>query len=182
VPKKLVLIGLLLLSPLLVYLGYRYAHMGNLLTLKSDPGSLSMDRGLYFLTQMKVLVFYYLWKLFLPFNLNFEPDIRLVTGILDPQWMAGLGVMVLLGVGLYFQKSRLAKFVCIWALVTILPTSSFIPLKQIVTEHRAYLPGIGICLALGIWVLSAVRWPPNPICNDPIHPAGFCISYAQSRT
>ena len=159
--SKLVLIGMLVLSPLLVYLGYRYAQMGNLFTLKSDPGSLSMDRGLYFLTQMKALVFYYLWKLLLPFNLNFEPDVRLVTGILDPQWIAGLGVIVLLGAGLYFQKSRLAKFACLWALVTILPTSSFIPLKQIVTEHRAYLPGIGICLALGIGILTAVRSPQN---------------------
>jgi len=161
VPKmetnKLVLIGMLVLSPLLVYLGYRYAQMGSLFTLKSDPGSLSMDRGVYFLTQMKVLVFYYLWKLLLPFNLNFEPDVHLVDGILDWHWMAGLGAMVLLGVGLYYQKSRLARFACLWALVAIVPTSSIIPLKQIVTEHRAYLPGIGICLALGIGILTAVR-------------------------
>jgi len=152
---------MLVLSPLFIYLGYRYAQMGSLLTLKADPGSLAMDRGLYFLTQMKALVFYYLWKLFLPFNLNFEPDVRLVAGITDPQWMAGLGVMVLLGAGLYYQKSRLAIFACLWALVTILPTSSFIPLKQIVTEHRAYLPGIGICLVLGIGILTAARWPAS---------------------
>ncbi len=158
---KLVLIGMLVLSPLFIYLGYRYAQMGSLFHLKADPGSLSMDRGLYFLTQMKVLVFYYLWKLFLPFNLNFEPDVRLVAGITDPQWMAGMGVMVLMGVALYYQKSRLAIFACLWALVTILPTSSFIPLKQIVTEHRAYLPGIGICLVLGIGILTAARWPAS---------------------
>jgi len=157
--NKLVLTGMLILSPLLVYLGYRYAQMGGLFTLKNDPGSLSMDRELYFLTQMKALVFYYLWKLLLPFNLNFEPDVRLVAGVLDPQWIAGLGVMVLLGAGLHYQKSRLAMFACLWALVTILPTSSFIPLKQIVTEHRAYLPGVGIIMALGIGILTAVRKP-----------------------
>ena len=163
VPKmetnKLVLTGMLVLSLLLVYLGVRYAQMGSLFTLKNDPGSLSMDRGLYFLTQMKALVFYYLWKLLLPFNLNFEPDVRLVAGISDPQWIAGLGVMVLLGVGMYYQKSRLAVFAGLWALVTILPTSSFIPLKQIVTEHRAYLPCVGIFMALGIGILTVVHRP-----------------------
>jgi tetratricopeptide (TPR) repeat protein len=130
--------------------------------LKADPDSMSMDRGHYFLTQMKVLVFYYLGKLILPFNLNFEPDIRLVSGILDPEWMAGLAIMALLGMSLYLQKSRLAVFAVLWACVTIFPTSSFIPLKQIVTEHRAYLPGIGICLALGIGILTAARGFRNP--------------------
>lgn len=154
---KLVLIGVLVLSPALVYLGYRYVQMGGLFTLKADPDSMSIDRGHYFLTQMKVLVFYYLGKLIFPFNLNFEPNIRMVSGILDLEWVAGLGIMILLGVSLYLQKSRLAIFAFLWAWVTIFPTSSFIPLKQIVTEHRAYLPGIGICLAIGIGILTAAR-------------------------
>lgn len=157
--KKLVLTALLVLSPLLVYLGFRYAQMGSLFTLTNDPGSMAMSRGLYFLTQVKVLVSFYLVKLLLPFNLNFEPDIRLVSGILDTEWMVGLAIMILLSASLYVQKSRLAMFAGLWALVTIFPTSSFIPLKQIVTEHRVYLPGIGICLILGIGVLMAASRP-----------------------
>jgi tetratricopeptide (TPR) repeat protein len=157
--NKFVLIAMLILFPVLVYLGIRYMQMGNLFVLKADPGSLAIDRGLYFLTQMKALVFYYLLKFFLPFNLNFEPDVVLVSGILDPEWMTGFGAIVFLGVILYLQKSRLIAFAFLWALVTILPTSSLIPLKQIVTEHRAYLPGVGICLALGIGSLTASRHP-----------------------
>ncbi|MDA0691499.1 MAG: tetratricopeptide repeat protein [Nitrospinae bacterium] len=159
--NKFVIVGMLILFPVLVYLGARYMQMGNLLVLKADPGSLMIDRGLYFLTQMKALVFYYLLKLFLPLNLNFEPDVILVSGVLDPEWMTGFAVMVLLGAGLYLQNSRLARFAFFWALVTILPTSSLIPLKQIVSEHRAYLPGVGICLALGVGGLTAVRHPAN---------------------
>lgn len=157
--NKFVTIAMLILFPVLIYLGTRYMQMGNLLVLKADPGSLAIDRGLYFLTQMKALVFYYLLKLFLPFNLDFEPDMPLVSGILDPEWMTGFGVMALLGVGLYLQKSKLARFAFLWALITLLPTSSVIPLKQIVSEHRTYLPGIGICLALGVGCLTALRHP-----------------------
>lgn len=154
--RKLIPMGLVILSPFFIYLGIRYVQMGNLFILQADPGSMSMDRVLYFLTQMKVLVSYYLVKLFLPFNLNFEPDVRLILEVLNPEWMAGLAVMALLGLALYLQESKLLKFAGLWALVTIFPTSSFIPLKQIVTEHRAYLPGIGIFLGLGIGVLMAV--------------------------
>lgn len=155
--NKFVMIGLLILSPVVVYLGYRTIQMGNPLILKTDPGSLSIDRGLYFLTQMEALIFHYFLKLLLPFNLNFEPDVNLVSGIQDPRWMAGFGCIALLSVILYRQKSRLARFAFLWALITILPTSSLIPLKQIVAEHRAYLPGLGICLALAIAGLTAVR-------------------------
>ncbi len=155
-PRKLIRLCVLVLSPLLIYLGIRYVQMGDLFTLRADPDSMSMDRVIYFLTQMKVLVFYYLWKLFLPFNLNFEPDIRLISGVLDPEWMAGVAAMVLLGASLYFQESRLMKFAALWALITILPTSSLIPLKQIVIEHRAYLPGIGVFLVLGIGIVTSV--------------------------
>jgi protein O-mannosyl-transferase len=157
--NKFVTIAMLILFPILIYLGYRYMQMGNLLVLKADPGSLSMDRGLYFLTQMKALVFYYLLKFLLPFNLNFEPDMPLVSGILDPEWITGFGVMTLMGVGLYSQNSKLARFAFLWAFITILPTSSLIPLKQIVSDHRAYLPGVGICLALGVGCLTAIRHP-----------------------
>ena len=157
--NKFVLIGLLILFPALIYLGYRYVQIGNLFVLKADPGSLMIDRGLYFLTQMKGLVFYYLLKLVFPFNLNFESDVPLVSGILDPQLIAGFSVIGLLGIFIYFQNSRLARFAFLWALITILPTSSLIPLKQIVTEHRAYLPGLGIILAMGIGGLAVVRHP-----------------------
>jgi tetratricopeptide (TPR) repeat protein len=154
--RKLLPMGFVVLAHLLIYLGLRYVKMGDLFTLSADPDSMSMDRVLYFLTQMKVLVFYYLAKFFLPFNLNFEPDIRLISGVLNPEWMAGLAVMAFLGLGLFLQESKLMKFAGLWALVTIFPTSSFIPLKQIVTEHRAYLPGIGIFLGLGVGMLMAV--------------------------
>ena len=157
--RKLIPMGLVVLSPLFIYLAVRYVQMGDLFTLQADPDSMSMDRVLYFLTQMKVLVFYYLTKLLLPFNLNFEPDVRLISGVLNPEWMAGLAVMILLGFGLYLQESKLLKFAGLWALVTIFPTSSFIPLKQIVTEHRAYLPGIGIFLCLGIAISTVTRSP-----------------------
>ena len=127
--------------------------MGNLLVIRNDPYSYMIDRGLYILTQLKVVISYYLVKLIFPINLNFEPDIRLVSGVLDLEWIAYLIIGVGLAIGIFHQKSILLKCAFIWAFITILPTSSIIPLKQIATEHRTYLSGIGISMGLGILFL-----------------------------
>ena len=139
----------------MIYLLYRYVQMGNLLIIRNDPYSHLVDRGLYLLTQIKVVVSYYLVKLLFPINLNFEPDIRLVSGLLDWQWIAALLTGLSLAYGTFYQKSVLLKGAFFWALITILPTSSIIPLKQFATEHRTYLPGIGISMGIGILFLRA---------------------------
>ena len=106
--------------------------MGNLLVIKNDPYSYMIDRGLYILTQIKVVISYYLVKLIFPINLNFEPDIRLVSGFLDWEWIASLIMGVGIAIGVFYQKSILLKCAFIWALITILPTSSIIPYKKII--------------------------------------------------
>ncbi len=145
-----------ILIPLIIYLLYRYVQMGNLLVIKTDPYSYMIDRSLYILTQIKVVISYYLVKLIFPINLNFEPDIRLVSGFLDWEWVVSLIIGVCIAIGIFYQKSILLKCAFIWALITILPTSSIIPLKQIATEHRTYLPGLGINMGLGILFLRGV--------------------------
>ena len=149
-------IGVLLL-PLLFYFCYRYLEQGSIFSLKTDPASGETSRYLYFFSQIKVAVNYYLLKLFLPFNLNFEPDIRLLPGIMDWQFVFASGVF---GTGVfmvYRHKSLILQFAVLWFVITLLPTSSFVPLKQIATEHRTYLPGLGFSLVLGLMFLSVPR-------------------------
>lgn len=155
--KKDWLKPVLILSPLIAYLLYRVYLWGNPFIAAVDPSFYHMDRGQYFLTQIGVVVFYYLAKLLFPINLNFEPDIKLVSGFTDPSVLAGLGVMLALAGAVRYWKSPLAAFALIWALVAVLPTSSFIPLKQLATEHRTYLPGLGISLFLGLVILNLSR-------------------------
>ncbi len=147
-------IGALLLLIILFFF-YRYIDQGGIISLKADPLSGETSRYLYFLSQIKVTVNYYLFKLFLPFNLNFEPDMRLLPGFRDGQFIFALGVFGLGATIVYRQKSSLFKFAVLWLVITLLPTSSIIPLKQIVTEHRIYLPGLGFSLALGWMILNA---------------------------
>ena len=57
----------------------------------------------------------------------------------------------------YRHKSLILQFAVLWFVITLLPTSSFVPLKQIATEHRTYLPGLGFSLVLGLMFLSVPR-------------------------
>ena len=145
-----------LLLPLLLYFFYRYLEQGNIFSLKADPVSEQTSRFLYFLSQIKVALNYYLLKLFLPLNLNFEPDIRLLSGVMDWQLIFSACVLATGAFMVYRNKSPILKFAVIWFVVTLLPTSSIIPLKQIATEHRTYLPGLGFSLAVG-WVFLSVQ-------------------------
>lgn len=149
--------GMFILLPLVLYLAYRTAVMGNPFIVPSDPSSHTMDRILYLFTQAGVVIFYYGLKLFLPVNLNFEPDVRMVSGAMDPVFLAAAGVLLLVGWYVWRGESRLIRFALIWAFVTVLPTSSFIPLKQLAVEHRTYLPGLGINILVGIWFLRCAH-------------------------
>lgn len=148
----------LILLPLVIYMGYRSAEFGNPFKLGGHAPPHDADTALYFLTQIGIIVFHYGLKLFLPVNLNFEPDANMVSGFTDPTYLAAAGILLLAAWFLRYQESRLMRFAAIWALVTVLPTSSFIPLKQLATEHRTYLPGFGINLCVAILFLNQGRW------------------------
>ena len=141
---------------ILLFFCYRYIDQGNIISLKNDPDSGKISRYWYFLSQVKVVVNYYLLKLFLPLNLNFEPDISLLPRLMDWQFIFASGIFVIGAMVVYRHKSPILQFAILWFVITLLPTSSIIPLKQIVTEHRTYLPGLGFSLALG-WVFVNIQ-------------------------
>jgi protein O-mannosyl-transferase len=149
-------IGVLLL-PLLIYFCYRYLEQGSIFSLKTDPASGETNRYLYLFSQINVVCSYYLLKLFLPFNLNFEPDIRLLPGVMDWKFIFSSGIFGTCAFMVYRNKSLILQFAVLWFVITLLPTSSFVPLKQIATEHRTYLPGLGFSLVLGLMFLSVPR-------------------------
>ncbi|KPK97248.1 MAG: hypothetical protein AMJ95_10125 [Omnitrophica WOR_2 bacterium SM23_72] len=101
----------------------------------------------YFLTQLRVLVTY-LRLLFIPVNQNLDYDYPIRTSFLN---LPSIGSFLLLasiffwGIRLY-RKHRLFSFCIFWFFLTLTPESSFIPLKDVIFEHRLYLPMVGFSL------------------------------------
>ncbi len=116
-----------------------------------DHGMDFYGRHSYLLSQAKVIVLYYL-KLFLfPFNLNVDPGFPLTKINNDP----AIALSILFFAGACFAVWKWGNIwtrsATVWFIITLAPTSSFIPLNDLAVEHRTYLPmTLGLCL-LGGW-------------------------------
>ncbi len=103
----------------------------------------------YLLTQGRVVVTY-IRLVILPFNQNLEYDYPIFKSIFELPLLASflfLGAIFILTKRL-FLKYRLVSFSILWFFLTLLPESSFLPQKDVIFEHRLYLPMVGYSLFL----------------------------------
>jgi tetratricopeptide (TPR) repeat protein len=103
----------------------------------------------YLLTQFRVMVTY-LRLVFLPLDLNLDYDYPVYKSIFELPVLAS--ILVLISIFIFakslFSKYRLVSFSIFWFFLTLLPESSFLPLKDVIFEHRLYLPLAGFSLFL----------------------------------
>ncbi|MCX5702369.1 MAG: tetratricopeptide repeat protein [Candidatus Omnitrophica bacterium] len=101
----------------------------------------------YFLTQLRVMLTYIKLLVF-PFNQNLDYDYQISKTLLDPYVITsflGLSIIILVSVRL-LSRYRLIAFSVFWFFITLLPESSIIPLNDVISEHRLYLPMVGYSL------------------------------------
>lgn len=97
-------------------------------------------------TQAEVLLRYLqLWLL--PVGQSVFHDHPAASGLLQPRALLAAGVLLVgLGLALWQHRQRPWLALCLgWFLLLLAPSSSFIPLKETMAEHRAYLAGWGVC-------------------------------------
>jgi protein O-mannosyl-transferase len=101
----------------------------------------------YFLTQCRV-IWTYVRMFFLPFGQNIDPDIPISRGALDHGAILGLAALVAMVAAAWIWRKRapLAAFGVFIFLLLLAPTSSFIPIHDVLAEHRVYLPFLGLAL------------------------------------
>jgi len=126
----------------------------------------------YFLTELRVIV-RYLRLLVLPAGLNLSYDFRRSDRFLEPSVVfSALLLFVLLSLAWRLrQRNPVLAFSILWFFVTLAPTSSIMPIPDVIFEHRLYLPMVGICLSFPLLVeaqsfLNArlrLRWSALPI-------------------
>jgi tetratricopeptide (TPR) repeat protein len=106
----------------------------------------------YAISQVRVILSYL--RLFvLPYNQNFDHDYPLFISILNPEIIISIFVWVVFivaGVKLLRRKNRtistdLTGFAIFWFPLSISVSSSFIPLSDLMVEHRTYLPSLALC-------------------------------------
>lgn len=146
--KWLLAIGL----PLVAAIVYKQFWGGGVVSASHAPWSAST----YFLTQTFVIPFEYFRKLLFPFNLSIDVAFPVLSEWSN--WANLMGILVLLlyvGGCIFVSRNRdasmtrrLTGFAMAWILITLLPTSSFVPLLDVTVEHRTYLPMVGFSFLL----------------------------------
>lgn len=101
----------------------------------------------YFFTQCRA-IWVYLRLFLLPVGQNADHDFALSHGVLDHG--ALIGMLALVGVSLaawlYRRQFPLASYGWLAFIILIAPTSSFIPIRDLLVERRLYLPFLGLLL------------------------------------
>jgi len=114
----------------------------------------------FFLTQLKVKVIY-LRLLIIPIHQSIDYVYPLVKSPFE--WgvvLSGLFLVLLLLAGVYLRNNyRLLSVGIFWFFITLLPESGFIPISDVIVEHRVYLAtmGFGLFLSSGLFYLFQNR-------------------------
>ncbi|KAF0145023.1 MAG: hypothetical protein FD156_1350 [Nitrospirae bacterium] len=114
-----------------------------------------ISRWDYLPTQFRVIVTY-IRLLVLPINQNLDYDYTIYHSFFNPEvFLSLLFLLLIFAFGIYLlyanrytlYASRFLAFGIFWFFITLSVESSIIPIKDVIFEHRVYLPGIGIIIA-----------------------------------
>ncbi len=135
---------LLIAMPMAAFIAYRFFSKGGIL----PTGPTEFSASTYFLTQTFVIPFEYFWKMLFPINQSIEVHYPIISNWSTITNYIGLSVLgIFVAITFWVSSiSRLAGFGLMWMFVTVLPTSSFVPLLDVAVEHRTYLPLIGFSI------------------------------------
>ena len=120
---------------------------------------------------------HYLLSFFLPINLNADYDWDPVTNIFDGRLIIGIAAVIFL-IYLAFKYSKRLRtrpiaFGIAWFLLALLPSSSIFPLAEVINDHRAFLPYIGLVLAIVWWLRTAILDKKLVFQKTPLTKAGI---------
>jgi tetratricopeptide (TPR) repeat protein len=103
----------------------------------------------YLLTQFRVMVTY-IRLVFFPFNQNLDYDYPIFKSVFEIPVVISLAFLaaIFLCAKQLFAKYRLVSFSIFWFFLTLMPESSLLPIKDVINEHRLYLPLAGYALLL----------------------------------
>lgn len=115
----------------------------------------------YLLTSFNV-IWTYIRILVLPINQNLDYEYNLATTLFEfPTLLSFLGHLAVVGAAFWLFKKKgwlLIPFGIAWFYIGISPTQSFVPVMDIIFEHRAYMPSIGFFIVFVVAYEDIFEW------------------------
>jgi tetratricopeptide (TPR) repeat protein len=122
------------------------------------PGGTS--RFNYLITQPFVMV-YYVATFFLPVSLSADTDWSPLQSMSDMRFWVGMMLVTgMLFTAIIFSKDkrlRPVSFGIIWFFLALLPTSSIIPLAEVMNDHRLFFPYVGLVISV-TWIIALLLY------------------------
>lgn len=115
--------------------------------------------GQYLLTQFNVIMTY-LRLLLIPVEQNLDYDYAVSRSLFELRTLLSfIGIVSILSAAVYLfmrpvswitRHGRIISFFIFWFFVILSPTSSFVPIQDVIFEHRVYLPSVGFIAIFAI--------------------------------
>ncbi len=124
----------------------------------------TLPRSVYenLLTQSEVII-KYIRLLLLPFGQNLIHNYPTVRSILNLYTLLSIFTIVILVRFAIIKRKEmpLISFGILWFFITLLPSSSFIPFQEAMTEKHLYLPMAGFFLCISGIIISIIKRSPE---------------------
>jgi len=122
----------------------------------------TISRVDYLLTQLNVMGTY-LRLLFLPINQSIDYDYPIAHSLFEPTTFASLLLLssLIILTLILFRRFRPISFGIFWFFLTLLVESSVIPIRDVIFEHRLYLPSVGIFLSATVFIFHYLWHRPK---------------------
>ena len=121
-----------------------------------DLGEITPAR--YLLTQGRV-IWEYLLLVAWPAGLNFDRDFPLLHSGDSAAWLAWTFLGASIGAAVWFARKHPQAYWLIGFFILLAPTSSVVPLADLIAERRMYLPMLSLSLAIGF----LLKRTPKPV-------------------
>lgn len=107
-----------------------------------------------YLTTQAWVIWIYVKTFFLPTELTADTDLGVISGVFSPRVLWGLAViLILLALAWLAARRRVTTpitFGILWFFIALVPSSSVIPLAEVMNNHRTFFPYIGFVIAV-VW-------------------------------
>jgi hypothetical protein len=115
----------------------------------------------YLLTSFNV-IWTYVRLLFLPINQNLDYDYPIAKTLFEfPTFLSFVGHLIVVGAAFWLYKKKgmlLIPFGVAWFYIGLSPVQSFVPIIDVIFEHRLYMPSIGIFLVFIVAFEGCFEW------------------------
>jgi tetratricopeptide (TPR) repeat protein len=124
----------------------------------------------YLITQPFVCL-YYFKSFFLPFGLSADYDWQALATVFDLRLLWGLVfIIAMLAAAFHYNKRKMTgalSFGICWFFLALLPTSSFVPLSEVLNDHRMFFPFVGLMITV-CWVIGLLLYKYEAIIRAKI--------------